>query len=121
MQLRQVAAKRSAGGKVEIVIPRLTARQEAQAAARGLLRRGHADAVAALVLSVASVRNEAPAPARGTLRILSQWCLDGGSTSLVPERHRVTRRVHMRPNQSFWSRYFGAFERAARLQSLAAA
>jgi hypothetical protein len=52
MQLRQVAAKRLAGGRVEIVIPRLTARQEAIAAARGPLRRGHADA-AALVLGAA--------------------------------------------------------------------
>jgi hypothetical protein len=45
------------------VIPRLTARQEAIAAARGQLRRGHADAAAALVLGAA----EAGSMDRGAL------------------------------------------------------
>lgn len=61
LQFRQVAAKRTAGRKTEILIPRQTARQEAQAAARGMLRRGHADAVAAMVLAateVGSMRRE---------------------------------------------------------------
>ena len=66
MQLRQVAAKRMAGGKVELSIPRLSARQEQLAAARGQARRGHADAIAALVLAIADVHAAVGRPAAGT-------------------------------------------------------